>query len=202
MKYVIYFLTPSLILGLFFAIGCGPKAFVKGEYDENVQSENLMTDRWSETDMQKVVKDLVGSALHHTAISNAKRPPIVMVTKLQNKTSEIIDTQSVTDMITVELTNSGRVQFVDKAAREDISEEYDYQNSGTTSRETQKSKGHQVGADLILNGRIDSIVQEVGKDKSVYYKVTLNMTNLSTGLIVWTDQKQIRKLYKKQSIGL
>ena len=41
-----------------------------------------------------------------------------MVTKLQNKTSEIIDTQSITDMITVELSHNKKVQFVDKAARE------------------------------------------------------------------------------------
>lgn len=181
---------------------CGPKAFVRGNYDEDVNSENLMTDRWSETDMQKVVKDLVSSALKHNAIANAKRPPIVMVTKLQNKTSEHIDTQSITDMVTVELTSSGRVQFVDKTAREDIAEEYDYQGSGMVSHESKKGKGKQVGADIILNGRIDSIVQEVGKDKSIYYKITLNMTNLSTGLIIWTDQKQIRKLYKKQRVGL
>jgi uncharacterized protein (TIGR02722 family) len=181
---------------------CGPKAFVHGDYDKNVESDNLMTDRWSETDMQKAVKDLVASALGHPAIANAKRPPIVMVTKLQNKTSEVIDTQNITDMITVELTNSGKVQFVDKAAREDIAEEYNYQDSGSVSRETKKGKGKQVGADLILNGRLDSIVQEVGKDKTVYYKLTLNMTNLSTGLIVWTNQKQMRKIFRKQSVGL
>lgn len=192
----------GLVLVLASAVGCGPKAFVRGDYDENVESENLLTDRWSETDMQKTVQDLVGSAVNHPAISNAKRPPIVMVTKLQNKTSEVIDTQSITDMITVELTNSGKVQFVDKAAREDMAEEYDYQAAGNTARDSQKKKGNQVGADLILNGRLDSIVQEVGKDKTVYYKVTLNMTNLSTGLIVWTNQKQIRKKYRKQSVGL
>ena len=188
--------------GVLVLTACGPQAFVKGNYDEDVEKENLLTDSWSETDMQKVVKDLVGSAVRHNAISNAKRPPIVMVTKLQNKTSEHIDTQNITDMVTVELTNTGKVQFVDKAAREDIAEEYDYQSSGTTSRETKKGKGHQVGADLILNGRIDSIVQEVGKEKTIYYKITMNMTNLSTGLIVWTDHKQIRKLYRKKSIGI
>lgn len=196
------FVVVSSILGGLSLTACGPKAFVHGGYDEDVNSENLMTDRWSETDMQRAVKDLVGSAMRHDAIANAKRPPIVMVTKLQNKTSEHIDTQSITDMITVELSSSGRVQFVDKAAREDIADEYDYQGSGMVSNETKKGKGKQVGADLIMNGRIDSIVQEVGKDKSVYYKITLNMTNLSTGLIVWTDQKQIRKLFKKQRVGL
>ena len=124
-----------------------------------------------------------------------------MVTRLQNKTSEHIDTQSVTDMFRVELMRNGKVSFVDKAARDDMKEEYDYQNSGMVSRETQKGPGGQVGADFILNGRIDSIVQQAGRDKSVYYKITMNMTNLKTGIIVWSDYKQIRKRFKKQRVG-
>lgn len=182
--------------------GCGPKAFVKGDYDQNVEDQNLLTDKWSETDMQNVAKTLVNSAISHPAIASAKRPPVVMVTRLQNKTSEVIDTQSITDMFQVELMRSGKVAFVDKAAREDMAEEYEYQNSGTTARESQKTKGGQVGADFIMNGRIDSIVQEAGKDKTVYYKITMNLTNLKTGLIVWTDHKQIRKLFKKKHVGL
>lgn len=180
---------------------CGPKAFVKGQYDD-VQRENLMNDQWSETDMQVAVKTMVDSMVGHPAIATAKKMPTVMVTTLQNKTSEHIDTQSIMDMVRVDLTNSGKVQFVDKEAREDISNEYEYQNSGTVSEETKKSKGGQTGADFIINGRLDSIVQEVGKDKSVYYKLTLNLTNLKTGVIAWTNYKQIRKTFKKKSVGL
>ncbi len=33
-------------------------------------------------------------------------------------------------MFTVDLMKSGKVTFVDKAAREDMAEEYDYQDSG------------------------------------------------------------------------
>lgn len=190
----------------FFAVGlvltaCGPKAFVKGDYDD-INKENLLNDQWSETDMQVNVKALVESMVAHASIANAKKMPIVMVTNLQNKTSEHIDTQSVMDMVRVDLTNSGKVQFIDKEAREDISKEYDYQNSGMVSDETKKTPGGQIGADYIINGRLDSIVQEVGKDKSVYYKLTLNLTNLKTGVIAWTNYKQIRKVFKKKSIGL
>jgi uncharacterized protein (TIGR02722 family) len=186
---------------ILFASSCGPKAFVKGQYDDP-QRENLMNDQWSETDMQVAVKSMVTSMLGHDAIANAKKPPIVMVTNLQNKTSEHIDTQSVMDMIRVELTNSGRVNFVDKEAREDISNEYGYQNSGMVSEETKKGPGGQIGADFIVNGRLDSIVQEVGKEKTVYYKLTLNLTNLKTGIIAWTNHKEIRKAYRKKSVGL
>ena len=190
-----------LLLGLTLT-ACGPRQFVKGQYDDNVEDTNLLTDKWSESDMQNAVKDLVASAVAHPSISAAKRPPVVMVTRLQNKTSEHIDTQSVTDMFQVELMKSGKVAFVDKAAREDIAEEYDYQDSGMVSRESKKGKGGQTGADFIMNGRLDSIVQEAGKDKTIYYKLTMNLTNLKTGLIQWTDHKQLRKQFKKKRVGI
>jgi penicillin-binding protein activator len=181
---------------------CGPKAFVKGEYDQNVEKENLLDDKWSETDMQQAVKTLVDSLVAHNSIAAANRPPVVMVTNLQNKTSEHIDTQNIMDMVRVELMNRGRVSFVDKEARDDVAKEYEYQNSGMVNDTTKKGPGKQVGADFILNGRLESIVKEVGKDKTVYYKLTLNLTNLDTNIITWSNYKQLRKLYKKKSVGL
>lgn len=196
------FLSLFISLGVMFMFSaCGPKAFVKGDYDDP-NKENLLNDQWSETDMQKTVKSLVDSMVASRVIAEAKALPIVMVTNLQNKTSEHIDTQSIMDMIRVELTNTGKVAFIDKEARQDISEEYNYQNSGMVSETTKKGPGGQVGADFVVNGRLDSIVQEVGKEKTIYYKVTLNLTNIKTGVINWTNQKEIRKAYKKKSIGL
>lgn len=180
---------------------CGPKAYVKGEYDD-VERENNLNDQWSETDMQKVVADLVASMNTSASIAQAKRPPVLMITKLQNKTDEHIDTQNIMDMIRVEIARAGKVAFVDKEAREDVADEYNYQNSGMVSSETKKGPGGQTGADYILNGRLDSIVQAVGKDKTVYYKVTLNLTNLKTNVIAWSDYKQLRKKYRKRSVGL
>lgn len=186
---------------LVLASGCGPKAFVKGEYDD-VARENNLNDQWSETDMQKVVADLVAGMTAHSSIANAKKPPVVMVTKLQNKTNEHIDTQNIMDMVRVELSRGGKTAFVDKEAREDVADEYNYQNSGMVSETTKKGPGGQIGGDYIINGRLDSIVQEAGKDKSVYYKLTLNLTNLKTNIVEWTDYKQIRKTYRKRSVGL
>ena len=192
----------ALISGhLLLLTACGPQAFVKGNYDD-VQKQNNLNDSWSETDMQIAVKAMVDSMVSHPAIAQAKAMPIVMVTNLQNKTSEHIDTQSIMDMVRVDLTKSGRVAFIDKEARQDISEEYNYQDSGAVNKSSKKGPGGQIGADFIVNGRLDSIVQEVGKDKTVYYKLTLNLTNLKTSVITWTDQKELRKGFRKHSIGL
>jgi penicillin-binding protein activator len=198
MRNTILLLVAVLGFGL---SSCGPKAFVKGEY-QDAEKENLMNDQWSETDMQVIVKDMVASMTAHPIIANSKTPPIVMVTNLQNKTSEHIDTQSVMDMVRVELSKAGKVAFIDKEARGDISDEYNYQDSGMVNNDTKKGPGGQIGADYIVNGRLDSIVQEVGKVKTVYYKITLNLTNLKTSVIAWTDHKQIRKGFKKKSVGL
>lgn len=193
-------LIVTMLLASLFQMGCGPKAFIKGQY-EDPEKENLLTDGWSETDMQNVVKEMVVSLVAHPKVAAAAKPPIVMVTRLQNKTSDHIETQSIMDMIRVELSQSGKVGFVDKEAREDVSAEYEYQNSGKVGA-NKSGPGNQVGADYILNGRLDSIVQEVGKDKTIYYKVTLNMTDLKTNLVVWTNQKQLRKVFRKKTIGL
>jgi uncharacterized protein (TIGR02722 family) len=191
-----------IVLSAIFSLaGCGPSAFIKGDYEDHT-TENNLNDQWSETDMQKTVEDMVASMVNHPVIAKAKAPPVVIVTKLQNKTSEHIDTQSIMDMVRVELTKTGKVSFIDKEAREDIADEYNYQNSGMVHDSTKKGPGGQVGADYVVNGRLDSIVQEAGKNKTVYYKITLNMTNLKTSVITWTDQKQLRKVYKKQSVGL
>ena len=199
MKKAILSVCAVVVVALFSA--CGPKAFVKGNY-EDPNRENLLNDEWSETDMQKVAKSLVDSLIAHPVIEKAKTPPVVMVTNLQNKTSEHIDTQSIMDMIRVELMKTGKVSFIDKEARQDISDEYNYQNSGMVAEGSKKGPGGQAGADYIVNGRLDSIVQEVGKDKTIYYKITLNLTNLKTAVINWTDHKEIRKAYKKKTIGL
>jgi uncharacterized protein (TIGR02722 family) len=196
------FLAAGILTGMVFLnLSCGPKAFTKGEYD-NPEKENLLNDAFSETDMQKMVQKLVASLAASRPIVKAKKPPIVMVTKLENKTSEHIDTQSIMDMVKVELGRTGAVAFVDKEARGDVAAEYEYQDSGMMDKSTQKTKGKQIGADYILNGRLDQIVQEVGQDKTVYYKVTLYLTNLSTNVSEWQDHDQIRKVFQKRRISM
>ncbi len=190
------------VAGIFSLTSCGPKAFTKGDYDSNVENENNLNDLFSETDMQKMVHKLVTSLSASRPIQKAQKPPVVIVTKLENKTSEHIDTQSIMDMVKVELSKTGNIAFVDKEARGDVAAEYEYDNSGMVDKSTAKGPGKQIGADYVLNGRLDQIVQEVGKDKTVYYKMTLNLTNKSTNISEWADHDQIRKIYKKRRISM
>jgi hypothetical protein len=58
---------------------------------------------------------------------------------------------------------------------------------------TQKAAGKQIGSKYILNGSISSIVKQTGSKKDVYYKITLQATDIESAVIVWADDLEIRK---------
>jgi hypothetical protein len=98
--------------------------------------------------------------------------------------------------------NSGQVTFLDKAARQEIAEEYEYQGSGYVDASEATGPGKQRAAQYLLGLVITSTVQQVGDKKVVYYKSTFELTDIETTEIVWTDHKEITKSFKKRSIGL
>jgi PBP1b-binding outer membrane lipoprotein LpoB len=67
---------------------------------------------------------------------------------------------------------------------------------------TAKKRGGQVGADYILSGALATNVQEVGNDKFIYYKLTMNLTSIEAGTIDCTEEREIRKKFRKRSVGL
>lgn len=183
--------------------GCASNsAFTKGEYDD-VNEVRLLDDKFNESDAVMLIEDMVGSMGEHPIFKDAKVPPIVQVEGVRNKTSEHIDTKSLTDSLRTALIKSGKVRFSNKEDRETLHDEVDYQNeSGRVRKDSQKRRDGAIGADYILTGDLISNVQEVGNRKLIFYKLTLNLTNLTTGLIEWSDDKPIRKRYKKHSVGL
>lgn len=188
--------------GLFlFASSCGPKAFTKGDYDDPNRIE-LLDDKWNEADMQTMSGAIVDSMLNCEDIKTAKKKPVVIVEQVQNRTEEHIDMKSMTDMIRTALTKSKKVKFVNKEERGTLDDEYTYNEKGNTSEATRKKRGKQTGADYIMSGEMSTNVQEVGNDKYIYYKLTMNLTNLENSEIDCTEDHQIRKKYRKRTVGL
>src|SRR5215211_5710765 len=119
---------------------------------------------------------------------------------MKNSTSEHIDLRSLADKIKLALGRTGKFAFMDKRAREEIAEEYEYQGSGYVRPDQAKGPGQQSSADYLMTGEISSIIQEVGGDKLVYYKMTSKLHNLRSGVIEWTDEKELRKKFQKQHV--
>lgn len=178
---------------------CSNRAFTKGEYTDP-DRVILLDDRYGDSDMKLMAETLNKSMLESPVIKDAKKVPVLQVETVSNSTSEHIDMRSLTDKIRTAMLKTGKVQFSNKEERKTLSGEYEYQKeSGNVNQASAKMKGFQVGSDYILSGDFSSHVQELGNKKVIYYKLTLNLTDISTNLIVWSDENEIKKLFKKRT---
>ncbi len=195
------FLVLAAPLTLVFFTACGSKEFTQGSYDD-ISQARLLDDKFNETDMRMIADQMVQSMVGSAVVQEAKRPPVVLITLCKNRTDEHIDMTSMTDKIRTAVLKSGRFRFTAKENRNELQDEMAYQNaSGFVDPATARQQGKQVGADYFLTGEISDRVQEVGDKKYVYYKATFNLVNIQTGLLDWSDDKEIRKFYKKHSVG-
>lgn len=194
--------TGILLIALALTVGCaGPRAFTKGRY-EDPETIALLDDRFSENDMQLIAKKMISSLVASDRLTSTPSKPVVMVGKMRNRTAEHIDMTMLSDKVKTSLIRSGRFRFADAKSRKAIAEEYEYQQAGYVDPQQAKGPGSQTSADYLLTGTLTTNVQEVGKDKLVYYKANFQLTNLLTSEIIWSDEKEIRKAYKRRSIGL
>ena len=189
----------SVALVIIFSSGCASTPNVS--YGNPEQVETVTTD-FGSTDLQMIAEKMVNSLLATPLLQSGKRP-VMYVSSVKNKTDEHIDTKSITDKIKVTLLKSGRVRFsAVSEANDEIIKQLEYQNlTDYVDPSTRKNLGKQVGADYFLYGEITSIKKRAGKVEDVYFKITLNLVNISTGLLEWADEKEIRKSAKRPLLG-
>lgn len=189
----------SLGMIVMLASGCATPPNITYGSPEQVET---ITTEFGSTDLQMIAEKMVNSLLATPLLQSGQRP-VVYVHNVKNKTDEHIDTQSITDKIKVTLLKSGRVRFsAVSEANDEIVKQLEYQtSSGIVDPKTAKRFGNQVGADYFLYGEITSIKKKAGRVEDVYFKITLNLVNISTGLIEWADEKEIRKQAKRPLVG-
>jgi hypothetical protein len=193
--------TTGMILAIAMTSGCTNKSVVK--YGDATAVETTDTN-FGSTDLQTVANQMTDSLLTSPVVGTltANNRPIMFVERLKNKTSEHIDTESITDSISTKLLRSGKFRFVDMSRVNAAREQIDFQqNSGMVDPNKAMQFGRQVGAEYMLYGNLSSIVKS-NKDKSdVYYKFTLRLMDLQTGLVEWADETEIRKTKQKEYVS-
>lgn len=165
------------------------------------------TENYDFSDKNAIVKDLVGSLISKPPLVARYDRPVIIVYGVANRTSEHIDTSGITDAIRQKLLASGKARFVNRIARSNIEKELAYQYGGNVSAATRMIKARQIGAQYMLSGTLRSIREKqpkqfrLKKKVLMYYSLTLELTNLQTGLIEWTDSAQIVREASKPFIG-
>lgn len=201
MKIYLVFL---LIIVLSLSSGCA----MFRTYTEDVDVNNMEHFRgtYDATDMKKITDTVVNNILEAKMLKNSKSPPIMVISGIQNRTREYVDTKNLTDRIRTKLINSGKVKFVNAARRDDLLKEQGYQAANVTP-ETMVSIGRQIGARYMITGSLTQMTQETGKQVRIsstemnYYKLTIEVTDLETSLIEWTTEVEFARKESTPLIG-
>ncbi|QSX30651.1 penicillin-binding protein activator LpoB [Shewanella cyperi] len=193
----------KLILVLAAAMGLGA-CQSKVEYGDATEVETV-NENFGSSDLQAITAKMVDDMMSFPTVvaMTVKDRPVIFVDKIKNKTSEHIDTESVTDSISNKLLRSGKFRFIDMTKVDAVRKQLDYQNNaGMVDPSSAINFGRQIGAQFMLYGNLSSIVKQDGSTKDVYYKMTMRLMDLETGLIEWSDEKEIRKTKSKSFLGL
>ena len=126
---------------------------------------------YQQMDMDEVVSYFVAS-LHKADICQGKK--LYRFDKMHNETYEHIDTKAFVKQFVSMLEESGKCHFL--GAEEE-------------------------SADAVFYGNISAIYQKNMVEKDMYYIFRLYLIDTKTGVLLWSDTKEIRKRASRALIG-
>jgi uncharacterized protein (TIGR02722 family) len=178
-------------------LACGPSREVTRVDPEIVVDFDY---RFDEDDARAVADAMIDQALDHPwldqwFVDHARRP-VVIVGFVRNDTSDYIDTALFTKQIERALIDSGRIRLVAESTVRDELRDERLQGQEYSRPETVKRLAYELGADLMLLGRVGesldlTLDQQSG---SVYYQVNLELIDIESNEKLWIGERQIEKL--------
>ena len=156
---------------------------------------------WNDTDSRQVSEEMISDCLSRPWYSNAQsalgKNPTVIVGTVKNQSSEHIATDTFVEDLQRALINSGKVDFVaSKSERGEVRDERTDQDTHS-SEETRNANGQETGANFMLSGTINSIVDQEGGKAVVFFQTNLKLLNMKTHQIVWNGEKKIKKFVSR-----
>ncbi|MBN1984067.1 MAG: penicillin-binding protein activator LpoB [Chitinivibrionales bacterium] len=192
-KLVLLMVVPGLIL---FLAGCAATKVSRIEPNSTID----ITGKWNDTDSRLVSQEMIQDCLNQRWLfkyEEKKVQPTVIVGKISNKSHEHISVETFTKDLERALLNSGKVNFVaSKVEREELRDEKADQ-AENASEVTKKESHEETGADVMLIGTINTIVDQEGGKAVVFYQTNLELVEIESNQKVWIGEKKIKKFVER-----
>ncbi|MBR4680231.1 penicillin-binding protein activator LpoB [Fibrobacter sp. UWB1] len=172
----------------------------------DTNSTTDLSGKWNDTDSRLVADEMILSCLQspkiEKIIGEMGRTPTVVIGKVRNKSHEHISVETFIKDMERALLNSGAADFVaNSAERAELRSEVADQQ-GNATEETAKELHQETGADWMLTGTINTIVDQEGGQSVIFYQVDLELTDLQSHKKLWMGDKKIKKFISKDSVKL
>lgn len=189
-----------LLMVALLASSCGKKVSRRG-----AREVIDLSGKWNDIDSQQVSRAMIKDSLSWPWIDEFRRSkgkkPVVMAYGVKNRSSEHINTQTFMKDLERAFLKSGRVSVVaDRSQRMDLREERADQQAGLTANPS--AIGKELGANFVLTGVLNTIVDQEGGEKVVFYQVNLELINVETNEKVWIGDHKIKKFIEKSALKM
>jgi hypothetical protein len=196
----------SLIAGMALALLLGVAGCSTSVTRMDAKTVKDLSGAWNDTDSQQVSEEMINDVLARNWLadfSRAKnRAPAVIVGEVSNLSHEHINVKTFVADMERALINSGKVEFVASSTeRREIRGERKDQDLHA-SEATRKAMGQEIGADFMLKGTINTIIDASGDTQVRFYQVDLTLISLVDNRKVWVGQKKIKKLVERSNLRL
>lgn len=186
-----------IMLALTLVVACGKRKVTRLETDTVTD----LSGQWNDTDSRLVAEEMISDCLSRVWLTDFAaskgRKPVITVGTIRNRSSEHINTETFTKDFERELINSGKVKFVaSKEQRGEVRDERMDQQE-FASLETAKRMAQETGADFLLYGGINTIEDQLGGTRIMYYQTDLELINIETNEKAWIGTEKIKKEISK-----
>lgn len=155
--------------------------------------------RFDEDDARQVAATMINECLASDWIEEWREThgqrPVMIVGNIVNNTSDYIDTELFTKQFERALLDSGRVRIVASSDERGQIREERAQIKDWSRPETVKRLAFEVGADMMLIGRVGENA-EISRNRNVrvqYYQVDLELIDIESNEKLWIGESQIEK---------
>ncbi|MDR2686065.1 MAG: penicillin-binding protein activator LpoB [Rickettsiales bacterium] len=159
------------------------------------QSEHYITAELADKDFEKAAKLMLDDALSNELSGNKKY--IMEVAEVKNDTMQKINTAELTDYMRKVLRRGGRVQLTNIGENASVLGSRELAKNAAIDKSTAMKSGKVVAPNTSLFGRIAQRDFIVGGKKKIEYTFSLAITDLNTGLEIWSSKEVITKLTSK-----
>ena len=184
---------------------------------ETQLDRQAMSAKLEPQDVRRTVEKMVDSMITDADVIKevGGNKPVLDITGIKNRSTMHIDMNMITSSIRTKLIRSRLFRFVDRTtAADDLQYMNDQALNGLTDQRKAVRAGQQSAAQMYLYGELSEMRQSVhdasenwmnitfSKTSDRYYKFNLNLKDLRTGEIIWTDEQEIRKDEKRRYFGM
>jgi uncharacterized protein (TIGR02722 family) len=168
-------------------------------------------------DVRRTVEKMVDSMLADAEVIRevGGNRPVLDISGIKNRSTMHLDMNMITSSIRTKLIRSRMFRFVDSSTSAiDLKTMNDQALNGLVDPNKAVRAGQQSAAQMYLYGELSEMRQSVddtsenwlnitfSKTTDRYFKFNLNLKDLRSGEIVWTDEQEIRKDEKRRYFGM